>query len=548
MSAAVTEAAAVREEPPRSEPYAFDMEDIDLTRIVLIIRRQIWGIMGLAATVGVLTMLLVMPIKYFYTSTATLKLETQKSNLVSIDEIYGVGGGNREHYQTQIGILGTRKLAEDVIARLNLANHPAFRKKTKSSSSGIKRFLPQVIQDLMKSSAAPKNKEEEAAKEASRIYNSFTRAIRIKKVKQSQLVYISAEFHDPKLAARVVNTMAEVYIQNDQKARLAMTRQATSWLTERLEELKKKLSESEENLQKYRDANQLVNVKGVISIAAQKMDQASTNLINAQKVLEETRSINNLVQKNKSLKSYLSEPAVLKHPLIQRTRGLEAELESKISTLKKRYGRKHPQMIAAHSELEAVRQSLTQQVYSIIDGIKKEYEVAKANAQAMKYRYQTIKNELTDINRKEHMLKTLNREVETNRNLYNMFLTRFKETDVTTDMQSVNARIVDYGVISTIPSRPNKKLIVLLAMILASIAGIFWPSSRIISTTPSRIPARWRKNLPPPSWASYPSSTKKSWPNSTSNRNGWWQGIFSRYSPRRFEPYAPTSCFWGRTN
>ncbi|MBF0445139.1 MAG: polysaccharide biosynthesis tyrosine autokinase [Magnetococcales bacterium] len=490
---------AGRESPQRdvnADDQLFDMEDVDLSRIVYIIRSQIWGILALSFTVGILVLLLIMPMKYYYISSATIKLETQGSKLLSIDEVYGVNSSNVENYQTQIGILGTRKLAEDVIERLNLVNHPEFRATNNSSSFNIKHLFPKIIKDLLtKPQPVNKNNSLVSAKESARVFGIFNKAIKIRKVKQSQLVHITAEFHDAKLAARVVNAMAEIYILNDQKARLAMTQQATGWLTERLEELKKKLSESEEILQRYRDTNKLVNVKGVTSISAKKMDQAASNLINAQRTLEETRSINDMVARNRSISSYLSEPAVLKHPLIQRTRGLKTELESKISTLKKRYGRKHPKMISANTELEAVKQSLKRQVQSIIDGIKKEYDVANATAKAMQYRYQAVKDELTNINRKEHTLKTLEREVETNRNLYNMFLTRYKETDVTSDMQSVNARIVDHGVVNTVPSRPRKKLIVMLAMILAAIAGIFIAFLQDYLDDTIKDPGKLEKNL-----------------------------------------------------
>ena len=71
-----------------------------------------------------------------------------------------------------------------------------------------------------------------------------------------------------------------------------------------------------------------------------------------------------------------------------------------------------------------------------------------------------------------YKLAALQREVETNRQLYEVFLTRFKETAATSDLQPVNARIVDAAIVPLSPYKPNRKRIIQIALMLSLMLGI----------------------------------------------------------------------------
>ncbi|MBL4623581.1 MAG: polysaccharide biosynthesis tyrosine autokinase, partial [Flavobacteriales bacterium] len=129
-------------------------------------------------------------------------------------------------------------------------------------------------------------------------------------------------------------------------------------------------------------------------------------------------------------------------------------------------GHKHPNIIATKSELKTAKNNTHKQIRRIVSGIKKEYEVARANERAVERELASSKNEARGINKKEYKLRILERDVSSNRQLYDMFLTRFKETNVSDDMQTTIARVVDPSVVSYIAHKPKKKLIVGIALVL----------------------------------------------------------------------------------
>ena len=109
------ESVAYREMPEIAE------DEIDLLQYWNIIWREKWGIIGLALVVCLMTIVVVFNITPVYRATATLLIEANQANVVSIEEVYGIDSSKREYYQTQFEILNSRQLAEDVIRKLNLA-------------------------------------------------------------------------------------------------------------------------------------------------------------------------------------------------------------------------------------------------------------------------------------------------------------------------------------------------------------------------------------------------------------------------------------------
>ena len=76
------------------------------------------------------------------------------------------------------------------------------------------------------------------------------------------------------------------------------------------------------------------------------------------------------------------------------------------------------------------------------------------------------------MNRKEYQLNVLEREVASNRQLYDMFLGRFKETNATESLQSTVGRVIDPAIPTFSPFRPDKTRAVQIAAVAGVLLGI----------------------------------------------------------------------------
>ncbi len=443
-------------------------ETLDLVEYWRSITKRKWSIVGLVALVALITTLVVFSLRPLYRSTAVVMIEQSKAKVVSIEEVYNaMGGGNREYYQTQVEIIKSRELARKVVERLKLTVHPEYDPR-QDKSDGLKSWLPM---NWFKSNEPLT--EEQVLKG---VIRNFSDDLQVQPVRNSQLVQISFTSHDKELAAKVPNTLADVFIENDLESKIKMTQKASSWLTGQMGELRTKLESSERSLQDYRERERIVDVKGVaLSGAAKALEEATSGLVSARSKRAEAESLYNQVQaarQGKSSAGVESIPAVLRHPTVQKMKEIEAEAEKKLADASKRYGPEHPKMLQANAELASARDNTKRQMETVMSGVAKEYEIARANEQAIAGALGQSKAEIQGINRKEFQLGVLEREAQANRQLYDMFLNRFKETNISADLQSTVARVVDPAIVPGGAYAPKKSQIVSIAAAVALIIGM----------------------------------------------------------------------------
>ncbi len=140
--------------------------------------------------------------------------------------------------------------------------------------------------------------------------------------------------------------------------------------------------------------------------------------------------------------------------------------------LAERYGAKHPKMVAARRDLETVRAKLKTEIANTVISVRKQLDIARAKVDQYEVELANLKDSAQHIDRKGFKLGSLRRDVEANRQLYEMFLTRFKETDLGADLESTNASVVDSAMVPTRPIKPRKLRIILITVLLASMSGI----------------------------------------------------------------------------
>jgi capsular exopolysaccharide synthesis family protein len=446
---------------------AIDEDEIDLKVYWHIFNRYKWKILFLTMVIGLLATLVSFSLEPIYRSTTLLLIESNQAKVISIEEVYGINSANKEYYQTQIGILKSRGLAEKVVKKLNLLSHPLYlpKKEDEGFSFNLKDWMPSSWSSA--SEEAPPSYQEQF----DTVVKAVMEAISIKPVRNSQLVEISFESPDANLAAKVPNTLSDIYIESDLDAKLKQTEKARSWLNKRIAKLRNKLRQAERRQEDYMERNGLVNVEGIKSVAVKKIEQTVEHLVNARQRLTEATSTYRQVQalKGRPIQAFESIPAVLNNRLVQTLKEAELDAERKVSELAERYGQKHPKIIAAQAELRTAKRNTAQQIRQVVAAITKEYEVAVANVKALKQNVALNERIIQELNKKGIELARLTREVERNRRVYEIFLTRLKETTASKDVQALQStvgRVVDSAVVSIKPYKPKKKLIIAISLVL----------------------------------------------------------------------------------
>lgn len=443
-------------------------EVIDLRKYFMVINRAKWRIMLLAILVSALTVFVVLNMKQIYSSKATLLIEAQQAKAVKIDEVYGINSAQQEYYLTQFEILKSRTIAESVIDKLQLATHAEFVAQP-GVIDEIKALVP-----FLTANTQPLSGEAQSARDREKLVQAFMDRLSIEPVRKTQLVSIVFEAQDPVLAAAVANAIGEAYIDGQLAAKMGITQKASNWLGGRLGELRLKLDESEQALQAFRLREGLVDVAGVRSLGSQELERLGEQITQARSKKAQIDGFVRVVQQygTDQIERLESLPEITAHPGVQSVKMEAVSAERKVSELSKIYGPKHPKLLAAKSELASVQGNLREQIRKLLSGISNEADALSQNLSSLEAEMQRAKGQYQDLSGKEAEYQRLQREVETNRQLFDTFMARQKETEVTGDFNSAVARFTDRAMPAVDPIKPKRKLIVVLAFVAALGFGI----------------------------------------------------------------------------
>lgn len=447
-------------------------EVIDIRQYFNVLLNYKWRILLFSIMVTAITLLFVLSMRSEYTARATILIESTQAKAVSIEEVYGLDTKSQEYYLTQIEILKSDTIAQEVIQRLGLATDPEFDPTQKENqSSGLTNQLLEWMPFLkaFKQQEVVPDAEQEAYRNSRLILYKFKNGMNISPIRKTQLVNIYYTAGNPKLAADIANEIARVYMDSHLDAKLEVELKANTWLNNRMGELREKMRESETQLQAFLQAEGLVDVQGVEGLATQELEELTSQMNKARdrRVAAETLYLvaNSYSKNDSDLTALSSIPEISNHPTIRDLKVAEVDAERKVSEFSKRYGPKHPKLKSAAAQLEAVRKNLRSELKQLLNGINNELQAAKQAERSLQTEFNQRKSEFQTLTVKNAKYSELKREVQTNRELFDLFLARQKETSASGDFNTTIARFTDQATAPLTPSKPNKKLIVLLAFV-----------------------------------------------------------------------------------
>jgi len=462
----------------------FEEEVIELRDYWNVVRRHQRSIGLTTFLIVLLATFIVFSMQPIYKSTVTLLIETEDAKVVSIEEVYAGGQQSIEYLNTQFEVIKSQALARKVIEVLDLTRHPYFLPELDESGnevswrSTLMKVFPESVTTWFESrpESGIKTSAEFSPQElrTRELLEEFAAMMSVEPVRKTQLVQINFEASDNNLAALMANEMAQVYINDQLDARLEMTSQANSWLSERLSTIREKLKIAEAALQSYKEREELIEAGGVTGLISIQLQELNQDLIRVQRTLSSLEAARLQIRQVKSdqYQSYLSIPAVLKDSLVSELIQDESEAMQALQSLSQRYGYKHPQIISAKAALGTASKALKKHVLSVVNGIERQYQLARSAEASAQKALANTRQELTKITRKEHQLGILEREVVANRQLYDLFLNRIKETTESIGIDQANARIVDPALPAIKPVKPKKGLIILIAAFLGLGFGV----------------------------------------------------------------------------
>ncbi|MDS4042000.1 MAG: polysaccharide biosynthesis tyrosine autokinase [Candidatus Competibacter sp.] len=440
---------------PRSSAYEEELEGegFNLRELWQVIVKRRWTIIiftGIVVAAVVTSTYLKTPI---YRASLTLQIDREDIKVFDKEmQPVDVAIGGLDYLQTQYGLLKSRSLALRIVNQMGLADRPAA--------------IP-----LSKTSDAEDAKLPEPAPDSARIegaINGVLGGLTVEPVRNSRLVRLYYDSPNPKLAAAILNNLAKAYINLNLERRFEATTYARNFLQERLQQVKAKLEESEREMIEFARREEIVNVDGKESVVAQNLAAANTALGEA----ERRRIASEAVYRQMLNARGQGLSQVLDSKIIQDLKQTKAKLESQYQDNLTIYKPAYPTMVQLRNQIGQIDSMIGQEIGNIRAAITANYEAAKAEEALLRTNLDQLKQEMLALQNRSIQFNILRREVDTNRQLYDGLLQRFKEVGVAAGVGTNNISIVDEAKAPTWPYTPDMRKSAWIALILGLLGGI----------------------------------------------------------------------------
>jgi capsular exopolysaccharide synthesis family protein len=412
-----------------------------------------------------------------YSATATIEVEQENqieggsgssaTNQPTSDEL-------RSEIQTDLGILMSQGLAIRVITQLNLQQWPPFDRFIDPGERG--RSLAE----------SPHTRES--------MFKLFERNLKVTSPEDTRLINITYQNSDPVLAANIANALSHLFIEDAMERHQRLTAQASYWLQQELDDLKKQVETSEQNLADYERQSGLAGIElsgdssgnGTSSVAVsphntiterlfalnQELTQAEANRISTEMVyrLVQTQdpevvlglgTMNGASAIGGAGGTLTSDSGI---ELVRTLRAQEGALSRQYAGLAATYGPNDSKMIQMQQQMDAVKQQMQAELDRIRQRAANAYLYAKRNESTIRQQFTEQQSAADAMADKTVKLQVLGQEAYSNRALYENLFSKLQTASLASGVRAARIDLVDQARPAGSPSSPEyAKYIALIA-------------------------------------------------------------------------------------
>ena len=464
---------------PQIEAHSVPFEDDgpslaeQLRRVYAMVVRR-WPIMlGSVAVLLALAVVWLLQTTAIYTATTQLLIDPRKERVLREEAVVGDLALDASSIATEVALVQSFSVARRVAEKLDLENNARF-----SPPGGSFNFIGWILGFLPQMFSAPDGGQEERAGDTPSltprqlsIIKAVQSGISVRREGPTYFIEISFSHRDAKLAAELANAVAESYLVEQLEARYQGARRAATWLSERVGALRGQLEASERALAEHRGKHNLVTAQAG-TLAEQQATEINAQLVAARSLTVDKRAQYEQAQRILDGGAGIeSVGAVVNAPAIVGLRTQAAELGRQEAELLTRYGPEHPAVVKLRAERGDIRRQISQEVARVVQTLKTDYDFALRKEQSL----EASLRELTGANSNDQAvirLRDLERDVQANRVLYESLLTRFKEAEQQTSLQTAESRVIAPAFAPNDPSHPRKGLTLILAVLVGLAMGL----------------------------------------------------------------------------
>jgi succinoglycan biosynthesis transport protein ExoP len=425
-----------------------DNSELNIGTIWRIVSEWRWLILGAVAVAMAGAIVITFLTTPLYRAGAVLEINPPTIEILDQSKMASKTSTNdREYLATQYGLLASRSLAQRVAQELNLPSNQEFIPGEADRGTKLKIATGMLMGNL-----------------------------EVDPVQGSRLVKIAYTAESPTLAAQITNSFADNFINSNLERRYEASSYARQFLERQIAKIKGELEKSERQLVAYAQQQGIINtaagkeneggdtnsLQGASLIALNEaLAAAQSKRIAAEQRYRQAMSVGNTADVNESTSGLRSQRAQL-----------ESEYQEKLASFKPDY----PDMVRLRSRIDALEKQITREAGTVAGGrsntLLADYRAAAAEERTLQGNVAALKGSVLNLRGRSIQYNILQREVDTNRSLYEALLQRYKEIGVAGGVGTNTVSVVDRAEPPGGAYKPNLLLNLLIGLALGLLSGI----------------------------------------------------------------------------
>lgn len=362
--------------------------------------------------------------------------------------------------ETETRVLISDRVLRRVVRREHLTDDPEFQRRTWRLDG----FADALRSFLRTGEAKLADPEIDAIRQ-------LQRNISAKRTERTYVVDLAVESDDPEKSARIANAIGTAYLDEQADARAEAARRATDSLSSRLSEQRERVTQAEEQVERYKAEHNIVNASGRL-VDEQQLTELNNQLIMARARATEAKAKYEQVLKLR--RGNLDEgaiPEAVQSSTLGLLRDQYGTIARQEANLAAELGPRHPRVVEARAQLAKAQQQIGNEIARIAEASRIDYERAVANETTLATNLATLKQRAMDTGLAFVKLRELEREAEASRAVYESFLVRTREIREQERLDTANVRVLADAQPPQGRSWPPRRLVLLPALLILGLLG-----------------------------------------------------------------------------
>ncbi len=424
---------------------------LDIGYYFNLLKRYLWLFLTIVVLATLISLFVALRQPKKYAARAVLQVEAQEQKVLGSDDVQTLRPEAGDYMTTIAESLTSDSFLIRVAKASDLLNDPTF-------------FAPR-----------PDGQPYSDAEIAARMRGLVSASVR----KLTRLIDITVTTGNPEQSKLIAATVVREFIRQTLELRMSVARGANDFLREEADKLRAKLEESEGKLQRYREEHNAVSLENTQNITVAKLQELNSQVTAAKGERIRLESDMELLRSTppNDADRMLQIPSVSAIPQVQALRAQIVAAEADLAGIQKRYLPKHPKNIQVVTQIRQLKDSLKDTLRNSGEILGTQYESALDTEKKLSVALQEQESAALELNKIAIPYNVLQREVESDRAVYDSVNNRLRETTVSLGIEKSPFRIVEEPlaaaeVAASIPKIVGVGLFLGLALAAGTIFGL----------------------------------------------------------------------------